>query len=625
MKHASSRQSAETATGKLRIGDHWNAISIIALSQSNPLKAVAEFVENSIDAHARNITITRGKERGQHYLRIVDDGDGVPRDDAGTPDFKFVATHICDSIKRRMREGGATGIQGEFGIGLLSFWTVGEELSLTSTGADGKTYQMRMKKGDPGYAVRQAGKLFAERGTELKIAPLLAGIRQFSGEKIQWYLASELRDRIRNSGVQIHIVDHTARTELRVEPRQFTGRLLHQLPRPVAAQGEIYAELYLAEHDVANQVGLYRSGTRVLERITDVDAFARPPWNLGFLQGIIDAPFLNLTPGTRLGVIHDAAFASFCEAIEPLERAVQTIIDEQRKAEEEHASRNTLRSIQKAFREALLLLPEEEYDWFNIRAGDNGRLARRPPSTAGMPMSPAADGDSGLPQAEASEPDPCDEAVPATLETAAESAAQREFFEFAGPLFSVRIAPTSCVMGVGTTRSFRAVARDRERRLVESGLAFHWQMTEGTGSFDAPEQQIVNFTTAPEPCLAKLQVTVTQNEVVCTAEALVTVTESLLPKKPSSPAERQGLPGYTYHKAPGELWRSRYDAQQNVIIVNNGHRDFVYASRNKTLKLRYLCRLFAKELVVKNFPGYSADQLLERMIELGLYTEEHLR
>jgi len=33
-------------SGKLRIADHWNAISIIANSQANPLKAVAEFVEN---------------------------------------------------------------------------------------------------------------------------------------------------------------------------------------------------------------------------------------------------------------------------------------------------------------------------------------------------------------------------------------------------------------------------------------------------------------------------------------------------------------------------------------------------------------------------------------------------
>ena len=35
-------KSKESESGKLRIGDDWNAIRIIALSQSNPLKAVAE-------------------------------------------------------------------------------------------------------------------------------------------------------------------------------------------------------------------------------------------------------------------------------------------------------------------------------------------------------------------------------------------------------------------------------------------------------------------------------------------------------------------------------------------------------------------------------------------------------
>ncbi len=81
------RQGKAADRGKLRIGDDWNAIRIIALSQGNPLKAIAEFVENSIDAHAKTITITRGREHGEHYLSIRDDGDGVPRDEAGRPNF----------------------------------------------------------------------------------------------------------------------------------------------------------------------------------------------------------------------------------------------------------------------------------------------------------------------------------------------------------------------------------------------------------------------------------------------------------------------------------------------------------------------------------------------------------
>src|SRR5207247_9451206 len=95
------------ARGKLKIGDHWNAITIIALSQSNPLKAIAELVENSIDARARRITITRGREGGRHYLSIRDDGDGVPRDEAGHPDFRYVATHICDSVQHHLKLDGA--------------------------------------------------------------------------------------------------------------------------------------------------------------------------------------------------------------------------------------------------------------------------------------------------------------------------------------------------------------------------------------------------------------------------------------------------------------------------------------------------------------------------------------
>src|SRR5215510_2543227 len=46
--------------------------------------------------------------------------------------------------------------------------------------------------------------------------------------------------------------------------------------------------------------------------------------------------------------------------------------------------------------------------------------------------------------------------------------------------------------------------------------------------------------------------------------------------------------------------------------------------RSKSLKLRYLVRLYAKELVLCNFVGLPADQLLERMVELSLRTEEQL-
>src|SRR5215831_8255589 len=118
MNRKMTSEHSSRARGKLKIGDDWNAITIIALSQISPLKAIAELVENSIDAKARTVTITRGREHRRHFLSIRDDGEGVPRDNAGRPDFRYVATHICDSVKRRLKADGTSGLQGEFGIGL---------------------------------------------------------------------------------------------------------------------------------------------------------------------------------------------------------------------------------------------------------------------------------------------------------------------------------------------------------------------------------------------------------------------------------------------------------------------------------------------------------------------------
>ena len=352
---------AAEAKGKLRIGDDWNAIRIIALSQSNPLKAIAELVENSIDAHARKITITRGREHGKHYLAIRDDGDGVPRDANGIPDFRYVATHICDSVKRRLKsQVTGAGIQGEFGIGLLSFWTVGERLVMTSTGSDQRAYQMTMNKGDPSYEISPRRVLFAERGTEVRISPLLEGIRTLSGEKIQWYLASELRDRIRSSGVRISVLDKLARKQLEVEPRQFDGRLLHQLPSVRTSYGDAYVELYVTEPAESSRVALYRSGTRVVEVLGSLPGLEHAPWTSSYLEGLIDVPFLNVTPGTRSGIIHDERYAALCEALGPLEEHLNALIAEQQRAEEEQASQQLMRAIQRAFREALLALPPED-------------------------------------------------------------------------------------------------------------------------------------------------------------------------------------------------------------------------------------------------------------------------
>ena len=596
-------------SGKLRIGDDWNAIRIIALSQSNPLKAIAEFVENSIDAQAKTITITRGREHGAHYLSIKDDGNGVPRDADGLPDFKYVATHICDSIKRHLKaDGQGTKLQGEFGIGLLSFWTVGDSLTMTSTGADQRPYQMTMNKGDSRYEVSPRRVLFAEKGTELKVGPLLEGIRALSGEKIQWYLASELRDRIRDAKVRVTVVDKLARKQYAVEPRQFEGRLLHQLPPVRTVYGDAYAELYLAEPSETARVALTRAGTRVIEDLSTLPGLEHIPWASRYVQGLVDVPFLNLTPGTRTGIIQDERYAALITALSPLETYLKGLIDEQQRAEEEQASQQSLKAIQKAFHEAMLALPREEYDWFDVQ----GR-ARQEGAAAKTSVNGVMDG------AE------LESLLPGLPDSGPTDSPQRQFFDYAGPLFSVVVSPAASTTPLSETRRFRALPRDRSRRRVVDDLQFAWQMLEGDGTLLWTTNQEVEYQAPAMPGLARLSVTVTQRNIVCTAEALITVTDSLAGAVNPAVVNARGLPGYTFERAAGELWRCRFDADRNIIVVNSGHRDFVFATRNRALQLRYLVRLYVKELVLKNFAGASADQLLERMIELSLYAEEKLK
>jgi hypothetical protein len=460
---------------------------------------------------------------------------------------------------------------------------------------------MIMRKGDPSYSVKAKRLLFAEPGTQLRIAKLLEGIRSLSGEKIQWYLAAELRDRIHHTGVRITVVDKIARKQHAVEPRHYEGRLLHQLPAIRTSLGDVYVELYLNEQREDNRVALFRRGTRVFEDITVVDQLAKAPWTSRQLQGHIDAPFINLTPGTRSGIIQDEAYAALLDALLPLEEKLIDILEAQREAEEEKASRELLQTIQRAFREAFLALPAEEYDWFEIHA-----RARRA----------SLSGNGQL--------DSSDQVTAGVTEPETSNGKQRQFFEFAGPLFSVVVSPASSVVRIGEQRSLRALPYDRSRRRVETNLTFEWKVLEGNGSLDRRQDQAVKFLAPAEPGLARVRVKVCQGDIERSGEALITVTHELLPQVGTSMVEAAGLPGYTFETAPGESWRSNFDSTRNIIIVNNGHRDFVYAGRNKSLKLRYLIRLYAKELVLKNFVGLPPDQLLERMVELSLRTEENL-
>jgi hypothetical protein len=408
--------------------------------------------------------------------------------------------------------------------------------------------------------------------------------------------------------VRVTVVDKLARKQYEVEPRQFEGRLLHNLPMIRTPHGDAYAELYLAEPADCSRVALSRAGTRVIEDLASLPDLEHAPWSSHYVQGLIDVPFLNLTPGTRSGIIQDERYAALITALEPVEAHVKKLIEDQQRAEEEQASQQSLRAIQRAFHEAMLALPREEYDWFDIQARAHREGGAAKPNENGTTA--ASDTDA---------------AIAGVVASVSGGPQQLQFFDYAGPLYSVVISPAASTTPLSEVRKFRALPRDRSRRRVEDDLRFNWELREGDGALNGVSDQEVEYRAPAIPGLARLRVTVTQGKIACCAEALITVTDSLETAMSPAVITTRGLPGYTFERAAGELWRCRFDSSRNIIVVNSGHRDFVFATRNRALQLRYLVRLYVKELVLKNFAGLPADQLLERMIELSLYTEEKLK
>jgi len=154
--------------------------------------------------------------------------------------------------------------------------------------------------------------------------------------------------------------------------------------------------------------------------------------------------------------------------------------------------------------------------------------------------------------------------------------AQRQFFEFPGPLYRVLISPRTTLLSVGGKRKFVGIPQDRKRQRVEENLNFAWSIVDGTGLLSDLMGEMPEFTAGIEPGLVRLKLIVTQGEVQVENEAVITVTDSL---PASSQPEgngvgvkpAQGLPTYTFQRAPGELWRSRFDEERKQAKPSNSH------------------------------------------------------
>jgi len=472
--------NSATKRGNLRIGDQWNAITIIAHSQTHPLKAVCELVENAIDARAAEIHVVRRKRRGEMFLEIWDDGLGVAWNADGEPDFKRIATHVCDSMKRRLDGKDRDGVHGEFGIDLLSFWSLGEELHLTSAGHDGRLHEMALQRGKRSYRVRPVRGELPTCGARLVIGPLLAATRTVvTGEKLQRFLATELRDRIRNTGVRIRITDRVAHKNLLVVPQAFDGDPLGVPNQMATPFGPVTVELYARPGGGGSDGGIAvcKDGTRVLRTLTDLDAFQRAPWDDLRLEGVVDFPALNLAPGTRSGIVPDERLQALITALSELEQPLHEAVEQWDRAESDKASRQILKQVHRAFVSALRDLPPNDYLFFDIPQ-----------------LHPAHEG-TGAPGRNENLVTTVDRTVSVNGETTAEEPVL--FPPDPGPLAAMRIRPQAARRVVGEECRLSATATDAHGMAIHDGVEFHWDVTDGHAvleQIDGPRCRVATVT-----------------------------------------------------------------------------------------------------------------------------------
>ncbi|MGH9380496.1 MAG: ATP-binding protein [Thermoanaerobaculia bacterium] len=597
--------AAGVTKGRLKVHDPFEVIRWLALSQSDPRKALAELVQNSLDAGARSIVVRRVRQKGVPCLRIWDDGDGVIPELDRAEALRYVATHIGHSRKRTLTPQQRLELmtQGQYGIGLLGFWSLGETLEMRTSMPGQRAHRLILYRDRPDYLIEPLkGRLqFDERWTEIVVAGLhREALPALVGRRAATYLASELRGQLLGRRVDLVVEDRMSRGRaqkvIHVKPRLFLGERLEGLgPVEVSGQPPIRLEIYFAggngdDADTA-PLAVYAGGTLVAESFTELATFDldHPPWTDSRLTGLVDFPALQVAPGTRRGIVPDAVAGDFAVALRGAEEALAARLEEfeQRRAEE--LDRTLIKSLQRAFRGFYQQRPKFAFLPVEARAGEAGEAGRGAVAESGaespVPGEPLAPPPDLLPS---------------------------------GPLAEVRLTPAVVRMECGGRARARARASDVSGRAVDGPVTYQWRLSGSVGRLKIlADPSRVELSAGAEPAEGTLAVEARVGKLIAGAEVPVAVVEELPPS-----GTNEGIPEPELVDVPAASWRSRLvDGRWQV---NTGHREYREIADRPALKLRYLAMLFAKEVVLRSSQDPRLESPLEQLVEVAAYADRQL-
>ncbi|HXT97575.1 MAG TPA: ATP-binding protein, partial [Polyangia bacterium] len=607
-----------TSTLKLRPADPFDLIRWLARSQSDPRKAVAELVQNSLDANARRVAIERRRIRRAPALVIRDDGEGIVPELAREAALRAIATNIGHSRKRGLspRERHDEMVAGKYGIGLLGFWAIGHRMDIRSRVGGGEVWVLRLVEDQERAELLRDRLAFesADTFTEVVISEMHdSAQRLLTGRRLNDYLGSELRGMLLSTGATLEIHDGLARglveRTFTVVPRRFVGERL-AVPEIAPVEGHLPArvELYLARGDDRAAVEVSCAGTLVADDAAELrgEGLDRSPWTGRGLTGLIEFPAFQIPPGTRRGIVPDAASEAFARALAayaPLVEAELARFDRERQAT---TSRQLLAELRRALRGLRARLPQ--YDLPKVEEVPPGVDGTTPVAGSGaLPEGlPVADGPpAGGPEAPA-------EAEPAPAE-------EPSLFP-PGPLASVRIAPAEIALAPGRERRLQAMAVDRDGRRVRGEVAMAWSSdSSAIAIVGEGAKPLVRAQADARPGLqATIGIVATQAAARAEASATVVVTDRPEPTGDLA----AGIPEPELVDDPGARWRSRFDGQR--WQVNASHEDYIALRAEPRTRLRYLLALFAKEVALHAHGVPGSEAALESLVEILAHAERNL-
>lgn len=335
---------------RLRIGNLAKAVLVTGQVYRDPKDALNEFVSNAADEYAQSgqrgerIRIVLRRKGKRPMIAIEDVGRGM------TPDrLREVARNLFESAK-----AGDDRTLGEKAIGILGFQQLADRCEVISRAAgSAETWVLRLERGKATASLeRERRRARQLPGTTVYLSDLDPEIlRVLTQRKVVDYLRRRRGAALARGDYAIEVTEGR-RAEL-VTPEEPDG-IRVAIPARSTLWGRIELALYVAPRDDTKRrvavVG--RAGTTILDDLTELDDFDRPPWSVEQVSGHVVFEALQQSSGRR-GLLLDDAYAVFADALRAVEPTITSALERINRDVDARDADRLADTIQRVFKRVL--------------------------------------------------------------------------------------------------------------------------------------------------------------------------------------------------------------------------------------------------------------------------------